>query len=248
MLVLVLYNCAATVSSNTAHCRASWRPQNTRKRQTTAHAAAMPRPTNSLPLRGALTAAPRISTAQTSGTGWGICRRTRKHVTGMGKRVTGRALPSAHNAARPPPMPVPAQRGTTAPATVRPWGRAQGEVSCLVRRAGSHGCCRGGPSEIANVFAKPRTRVEIANVSGAFGWHHSNPPESHKVARQRERENERERERERKNIRKVTRELQQSAVQRDRERQTERERERERDLLTLALFRHWMCLERRAML
>jgi hypothetical protein len=43
-----------------------------------------------------------ISTAQTAGTGWGICGRTRKRVTGM-------ARPCAHNAARPhpPPMPVP---------------------------------------------------------------------------------------------------------------------------------------------
>ena len=61
----------------------------------------VPGPTNSLPLRprsGALTAAPRISTAQTAG----ICRRTRKRVTGM-------ARPCAHNVARPhpPPMPVP---------------------------------------------------------------------------------------------------------------------------------------------
>ena len=35
-----------------------------------------------------------ISTAQTAGTGWGICRRTRKRFTGM-------ARPCAHNAACP---------------------------------------------------------------------------------------------------------------------------------------------------
>ncbi len=71
------------------------------------------------------------------GTGCGICRRTRKRVTGM-------AHPCAHNAARPHPVPR-ARASTTnhartcngatpAPATVRPWGHvacapAAGRVS-----------------------------------------------------------------------------------------------------------------------
>ena len=44
------------------------------------------------------------------------------------KRVTGMARPCAHNAARPhlPPVPVRAQRGTPAPATVQPWSRWPG--------------------------------------------------------------------------------------------------------------------------
>jgi hypothetical protein len=70
----------------------------------------VPGPTNSLPLRpcsGALTAAPRISTAQTAGTGWGICSRTRlqtRHRHGAPVRAqhgTPDHARAQHNEARP---------------------------------------------------------------------------------------------------------------------------------------------------
>jgi len=70
----------------------------------------VPGPTNSLPLRpcsGALTSAPRISTAQTAGTGWGICSRTRlqtRHRHGApvrAQRGTPAHARAQHNEARP---------------------------------------------------------------------------------------------------------------------------------------------------
>jgi len=100
----------------------------------------VPGPTNSLQLRpcsGALTGAPRISTAQTAGTGWGICSRTRlhtrhRHVAPVrAQRGTPAHARAQHNEARPHLQPC--GRGADGPGAGDdgPPAAGEGGTCCL---------------------------------------------------------------------------------------------------------------------